>query len=1350
MSEGAAIVPASEVASSFPFDELTTEFQRRWLRQIRELVQRRAASERSIREHFRQRELDARSSYFTARGGLMAEFERGQRECMAAFRKAQEKELADSDYAGCELLEDELRRDESARQQHEALLESTQQAWQEKTRAIDAAFKAQEGMPRQEFLQFKQQCESCAGEIQAVLAQGRTLASEHRAWSEPSAEPPRLPPQPTTPLLVERLNHALNLARSKLAEMASRPAVRVLAEGYAWGLFVIGALLSWYPLAVMLDSRGWLWIGAGCLLAGFANWLIAVLSLRPIARRQMARIVPEFHDALMQASAAVQAAVVSARADADRKYRQLVENRERDLAAAKTRSERARAEILVDYETRCQESRAEFRGRRREADQQHLARLAAIEHEFLPRLNDLEERFSRDVRELSQKYREQRQVDRAKLRKQWDQLVQEWRQGIADFEQYVAAGHNYCAGICREWRDGAQRVLDRATVGEQSPDADARDLRPAAEEIRALRLGHYEFDLGRLEGGLSDDPTLALPNSRFELPVLLSYPESPSLLLKTSGDGRDVATAVLQNAMLRLLTTFPPGKVRFTIIDPVGLGQNFSAFMHLADFDERLVNSRIWTESTHINQRLTDLTEHMENVIQKYLRNEFASIQEYNRQAGEVAEAFQILVVANFPSNFSDESVRRLASIANSGARCGVYTLISLDSKAPLPRHLELADLQSRSATLVWDEVARRFQWEVDELRDLPVALEQPPTGEELTELVREVGRLAKDAVRVEVPFESIVPTVDGWWHADSREEIEVPLGRAGAKKMQHLRLGRGTSQHVLISGKTGSGKSTLLNAIITSLAIHYAPHELQFYLIDFKKGVEFKAYATHRLPHAQVIAVESEREFGMSVLERLDLELKQRGDLFRQAGVQDLRSFRNADAARILPRILLVIDEFQEFFTTDDKIAHDAALLLDRLVRQGRAFGIHVMLGSQTLAGAYSLARSTISQMAVRIALQCSESDAHLILSEDNTAARLLSRPGEAIYNDANGLLEGNHPFQVVWLPDDQREFYLRQMAQRARERQVSFAAPIVFEGNVAADPADNESLRETLSGSRVGGPPVVWLGSAVAIKEPTHTQFRPQAGANLLIVGQQEEMATGILGNALVALSVLRDPEGGGPLPEGLHRISVLDGTVADSPVAGFWPQAVRELRIDAAVIKPRDASAVVRRLGAEVQRRQARPEQHEPPVYLLIHNLARFRDLKRGDDFGFSSFSDDGDESAHAAKAFATLLREGPALGVHTLIWCDSYNNLNRWMERQLLRELDGRVLFQMSATDSSNLIDSPVASRLGSHTALYYSEEQGQIEKFRPYGVPSLEWLRQATAQRGASQTATQPASYPDCV
>ena len=231
----------------------------------------------------------------------------------------------------------------------------------------------------------------------------------------------------------------------------------------------------------------------------------------------------------------------------------------------------------------------------------------------------------------------------------------------------------------------------------------------------------------------------------------------------------------------------------------------------------------------------------------------------------------------------------------------------------------------------------------------------------------------------------------------------------------------------MLISGKTGSGKSTLLHVLITNLALRYSPDEVEFYLVDFKKGVEFKAYARAELPHARVVAIESEREFGLSVLQRLDAELRTRGDLFRKRGVQDLKGYRAAEPDARLPRILLIIDEFQELFVEDDRIAQEAALLLDRLVRQGRAFGIHVLLGSQTLGGAYTLARSTIGQMAVRIALQCSEADAHLILSEDNTAARLLTRPGEAIYNDANGLYEGNHPFQVVWLPDDERDDYLR-----------------------------------------------------------------------------------------------------------------------------------------------------------------------------------------------------------------------------------------------------------------------------------------------------------------------------------
>ena len=64
----------------------------------------------------------------------------------------------------------------------------------------------------------------------------------------------------------------------------------------------------------------------------------------------------------------------------------------------------------------------------------------------------------------------------------------------------------------------------------------------------------------------------------------------------------------------------------------------------------------------------------------------------------------------------------------------------------------------------------------------------------------------------------------DEYWTFDSSKGVDIPLGRAGATKLQHLKLGKGTSQHVLIAGKTGSGKSTLLHALITNWRCGTAP----------------------------------------------------------------------------------------------------------------------------------------------------------------------------------------------------------------------------------------------------------------------------------------------------------------------------------------------------------------------------------------------------------------------------------------------------------------------------------------------------------------------------------------------
>jgi len=133
---------------------------------------------------------------------------------------------------------------------------------------------------------------------------------------------------------------------------------------------------------------------------------------------------------------------------------------------------------------------------------------------------------------------------------------------------------------------------------------------------------------------------------------------------------------------------------------------------------------------------------------------------------------------------------------------------------------------------------------------------------------------------------------------------------------------------------------------------------------------------------------------------------------------------------------------------------------------------------------------------------------------------------------------------------------------------------------------------------------------------------------------------------------------------------------------------------------------------------------------PIFLFICGLQRYRILRKSeDDFGGFSFGGSSDEPkpVDTGKQFGEILKEGPPVGVHTLAWADTATAVDRTLDRGSLREFDNRVLFQMSANDSSNLVDSPAANKLGFHRALAYSEEQGVMEKFRPYALPNEAFL-----------------------
>jgi S-DNA-T family DNA segregation ATPase FtsK/SpoIIIE len=1320
--------------------------------ELQQLADQRAQAETATAAHGEKERSAAEQEYNTNNQRLHDQYTIDHRDLENEF--AQTKLQAVDKYDQLQ-QSTQQQHDQSIQQINSRCAQITAEAAQKRQEAswqAHAVFDASKDKPQQKFQETNKQLEHCWQQLMGLQRDMQTLLIRRRLkqimeevptgalpqsgkratqTTEPSSSAPSSPPTGRSVAEKDQLLETIHQLHQEVLTFEAQRLPALLLEGWRW--------LAWWLLACLLVAIP-SWFGFSSIVAwsvitvlgGGVLSIIAYALLYPHCRRQSLQQFKVFGELLHTAGEQHRTASDHAKTTSLQETQSIIQNRDDDLETAESEHRQMIASAQTDQQIKIERIESQFQTQSNQYLVQREADLGAADEKYSALLKQLANQYQSACTKTKQTYTCRCAQVEQEEKESWHDMAEQWQQGFQKIASQLDTLNEICTQRFPNWGVTTWQQWQR-------PE----------EPLRTIRFGHYQLPLSAVKNGLPADQRLHPEKTTLEIPALMSLDEQPRLILSASGQDRAKATHLLQMVMLRFLTALPAGKLRMTIIDPAGLGNNFAAFMHLADIDEQLVGPRIWTDGRQLEEQLSLLCEHLETVLQKYLRNEFATIDQYNQQAGEVAEPYHLVVVANFPNGFSDAATEKLLKIVTGGPRCGVYPLISLDAQLKLPNQFHQQEWLQEAVSIVWQN-GKPF-WNYPLFEKLNLKLDTLPTADRFTEVLRAVGHESHEANRVEVPFSLVTPPQDQLWVRDSSRELAVPIGRAGGNHLQSLRLGIGTAQHVLISGKTGSGKSSLLHALITNLALHYSPEQVEFYLVDFKKGVEFKAYATGELPHARVIAVESEREFGVSVLERLDVELRLRGELYRKLGVQDLAGYRKERGARSeereekrdksevgvvelppLPRVLLVIDEFQELFVTDDKLAQDAALLLDRLVRQGRAFGIHVLLGSQTLSGAYSLARSTLGQMAVRIALECSDADAHLILSDDNSAALRLHRPGEAIYNDQNGFVAGNQPFQVVWLPDDQRQQYLAQVrAQQLTTGAVhtgqKICPPIVFEGNLPADPHDNHALQQVLvtQSIRPVSEPTIWLGSSVRIEPPTELTFRRQGGNHLLIVGQADPF--GILATAVVTLVAYGSTDLAHGNPGPMH-LTIFDGARPESDAYQSWMQLIETLptatrNCETQVLQPGGIQDVINQLADEIARRSLDTSKVYPPHYLVIYDLAQFRELRRSeDDFSFSSSSS---KSVSIDRRFREVIREGPAVGVHLLMWCESYNSLTRSIDRLTLRDIDYRVVLPMSAADSSSLIDSPAAGRLGENRALFYRDDLGTYTKFRPYQKPAAE-------------------------
>ena len=212
---------------------------------------------------------------------------------------------------------------------------------------------------------------------------------------------------------------------------------------------------------------------------------------------------------------------------------------------------------------------------------------------------------------------------------------------------------------------------------------------------------------------------------------------------------------------------------------------------------------------------------------------------------------------------------------------------------------------------------------------------------------------------------------------------------------------------HILLGGSTGSGKSVLLKLLLMQ-AIR---KDADVCIADFKGGVDFPP-AWHK-----ACRMCFEEQSTLELLTELTEELERRKGLFASAGLPNIDSY-NANQDETLRRHIFACDEIAEMLDKTGLTKEQKETVtkiesrLSMIARQGRAFGIHLILATQR-PDANILSGQIRNNINCRICGRADNILSQIIL--DSTAA------AEQIPKDASGrfLLHDGTVFQAYWFDD-------------------------------------------------------------------------------------------------------------------------------------------------------------------------------------------------------------------------------------------------------------------------------------------------------------------------------------------
>ncbi len=199
---------------------------------------------------------------------------------------------------------------------------------------------------------------------------------------------------------------------------------------------------------------------------------------------------------------------------------------------------------------------------------------------------------------------------------------------------------------------------------------------------------------------------------------------------------------------------------------------------------------------------------------------------------------------------------------------------------------------------------------------------------------------------------------------------------------------------HLLTAGTTGSGKSMFIHSILVSLLLKNSPETLNLILIDPKR-VELIHYQD--LPHLLLDPI-LESKKAINAFQWLTEEMQRRYEILEKERVRDIDKYNEKVKEKIMPRIVLVIDELADLMVT---YGSSIESYIVRLTQMARATGIHLILATQrpSVDVVTGLVKANIpNRICFKVASQI---DSRTVL--DFSGAEKLIGSGDALFVSSN-----------------------------------------------------------------------------------------------------------------------------------------------------------------------------------------------------------------------------------------------------------------------------------------------------------------------------------------------------------